>query len=156
AAVALLLSTSSLHAEHNRRTAIVEAADKTREGIVTLKITRVTDYGKKTAFGTGVIVDERGYAITNHHVVDSASNVTATLADETVLDVKVHLELPQYDLAILKLKVPEKVKIKALSFGPASDVMVGETIIAVGNPYGYTNTVSPGIVSAVGREIKMP
>src|SRR5262249_6725244 len=64
--------------------------------------------------------------------------------------------LPKYDLAILRLGSSDKVKLKPLSFGPGSDLLVGETIIAVGNPYGYTNSVSTGIVSALGREITMP
>src|SRR4051812_25086686 len=87
--VGLLLVSSSLRAEderrYSRRTAIVEAVAKTKDGIVTLKVTKVSDYGKKTIVGTGVIVDERGYAITNHHVIDSSSKITATLSDKTVL-----------------------------------------------------------------------
>jgi serine protease Do len=152
----LLCAAPSLQAQYNRRTAIVEAVDKTRHGIVTLKVVKATDYGKKNVVGTGVIVDERGYVVTNHHVVDSASKITATLSDKTALDVTVHLELPGHDLAILKLSNPKKKRLTALPFGPGSDLLVGETVIAVGNPYGYTNTVSTGIISALGREIKMP
>jgi len=155
-AAALFCAAPSLQAQYNRRTAIVEAVDKTKDGIVTLKILKVTDYGKKNIVGTGVIVDERGYVITNHHVIDSATKVTATLSDKTTLEATVHLELPSHDLAILKLSNPKKKKLKALPFGPGSDLMVGETIIAVGNPYGYTNTVSTGIISALEREVKMP
>jgi serine protease Do len=62
--------------------------------------------------------------------------------------------LPKYDLAILR--VTPKKKLTALTFGPGSDLLVGETIIAVGNPYGYANSVSTGIISALGREIEMP
>jgi len=156
AVAALLCVTSSIQAQYARRTAIVEAVAKTRDGIVTLKVTKVSDYGKKSIVGTGVIVDERGYLITNQHVVDSASKITATLADKTTLTATVHLELPKYDLAILRLSNPDKKKLKALSFGPGSDLMVGETIIAVGNPFGYANTVSTGIISALGREIELP
>jgi serine protease Do len=155
-AAGLLCVIPALHAQNSRRrTPIVEAVDKTRDGIVTLKVTKVSDWGKKSVVGTGVIVDERGYLITNAHVVDGASKVMATLADKTVIEAKVQVELPKYDLAILRL-VNSRKKLKALSFGPGSDVMVGETVIAVGNPYGYTNTVSTGIVSALGREITMP
>jgi len=154
-ATLLFAASPAVHAQYARRTAIVEAVDKTKDGIVTLKVTKSSDWGKRNVVGTGVIVDERGYVITNAHVVDSASKIVATLADKTTLDVRVHAELPRYDLAILRLVSPKK-KLKALSFGPASDVLVGETIIAVGNPYGYSNTVSTGIVSALGREITMP
>jgi serine protease Do len=154
-AIALFALTSPIHAQYQRRTAIVEAVDRTRDGIVTLKVTKVSDWGKKSIVGTGVIVDERGYLITNAHVVDGSTKIMATLADKTAIEARVHLELPRYDLAILRLVNPRK-KLKALSFGPGSDLMVGETIIAVGNPYGYTNTVSTGIISALGREITMP
>src|SRR3954453_6926980 len=88
-AAALPVAVSPLQAQYNRRTAIVEAVDKTRHGIVTLKITKVTDYGRKSVVGTGVIVDERGFVLTNHHVVDSAGKITATLSDKTTLDAKV-------------------------------------------------------------------
>src|SRR5262249_7349752 len=141
-------------AQYERRTAIVEAVDRTRDGIVTLKVTKPGDWGNRTIVGTGVIVDERGFLITNHHVVEDATKVIVTLSDKTRLEARVHTELPKYDLAILR--VTPKKKLKALTFGPGSDLLVGETIIAVGNPYGYANSVSTGIISALGREIEMP
>ena len=150
----LFLSTKQARAEYERRTAIVEAVARTREGIVTLKITKPGDWGKRTVVGTGVIVDERGFLITNHHVIENASKVVVTLADKSTLEARIHTELPKYDLAVLR--VVSKKKLKALRFGPGSDLLVGETIIAVGNPYGYANSVSTGIISALGREIEMP
>ncbi len=141
-------------AQYSRRTPISEAVERTRDGIVTLKVTKQGDWGKKTIVGTGVIVDERGFVVTNHHVVEEGLKITATLSDKTTVTARVHTELPKYDLAILRL--PVKKKYKALTFGPGSDLMVGETIIAVGNPFGYANTVSTGIISALGREITMP
>ncbi len=153
-AAGLFLLAGPARAEYVRRTAIVEAVNKTKDGIATLKVTKSGDYGSRTIVGTGVVVDERGFLITNHHVIDKASKVLVTLADRTTLTARVYAELPKYDLAILRV-TPRK-KLKALTFGPGSDLMVGETIIAVGNPYGYANTVSTGIISALGREIEMP
>jgi serine protease Do len=151
-----LMIAGPVAAQYARRTAIVEAVDKTKDGIVTLKVNKSSDHGKRNIVGTGVIVDERGYLITNHHVIDRSTKILATLSDKSTVEAKVHLELPKYDLAILRLTDISKKKIKALSFGPGSDLMVGETIIAVGNPFGYANTVSTGIISALGREITMP
>jgi serine protease Do len=152
-AAGLFLSAGLARAEYERRTAIVEAVDRTRDGIVTLNVTRSGGLGKRTSVGTGVIVDERGYLITNHHVIANASKIVVTLSDRSTLVARVHTELPRCDLAILR--VTSRKKLKPLTFGPGSDLMVGETIIAVGNPYGYTNTVSTGIISALGREIEM-
>jgi serine protease Do len=153
-AAGLFLVAGQARGQYERRTAIVEAVDRTRDGIVTLKVTKPGEWGKRSIVGTGVIVDERGYLITNHHVIENATRVVVTLADKSTLEARVHKELPRYDLAILRVRTRKA--LKALSFGPGSDLLVGETIIAVGNPYGYTNTVSTGIISALGREIEMP
>jgi hypothetical protein len=127
--MALLLTTGlfvlagQARGEHERRTAIVEAVARSRDGVVTLKVTRPGENGKRTIVGTGVIVDERGFLITNHHIIGNASRIVATLADKTTLEARVHTELSRYDLAILR--VASKKKLKALSFGPGSDLMVG-------------------------------
>jgi serine protease Do len=104
--------------------------------------------------GTGVIVDERGYVVTNRHVVTGADRLTVHLADGTEAAAEVLTEDSQHDLAILRLASQRK--LQALCFGPASDLMVGETVIAIGHPFGYTNTVSTGIISALDRMVSMP
>jgi serine protease Do len=138
----------------SRVTPIVEAVRKTRDSIVTVKVERRGSWGKKDIVGTGVIVDERGYAVTNRHVVHNAELITAILSSRKELGCKVLVEDASNDLAILRLEVDRK--LPALTFGPASDLMVGETVIAIGHPFGYTNTVSTGIVSALDRQITMP
>jgi serine protease Do len=138
----------------SRRTPIVEAIAKTRDAIVTLKVEKQGSFGKNAeTIGTAVVVDERGYALTNRHVIMYAAKVTAVLADGMALNAKVILEDTHRDLAILKL---DGKSFTPLVLGPSCDLMVGETIIAIGNPYGYVNTVSRGIISALGREILMP
>jgi serine protease Do len=137
-----------------RRTPVVEAVRKTRQGVVSLQVLQSSDCGRRTLKGTGVIVDGRGYVVTNHHVVANAVRIHATLADRTVVRATVYKSDPAHDLAILRL--PVKTRLRALTFGPASDLMVGETVVAVGNPFGYANTVSTGIISALGRSITMP
>jgi serine protease Do len=143
-------------AQWSRRTPIVTAVQKTRKGIVTLKVLKSSSWGggKRDIVGTGVIIDERGYMITNHHVIENGERIHAHLYDGTVVRATVFAEDPNHDLAILRL--PTRKKLQAITLGPSSDLMVGETVIAIGNPYGYTNTVSTGIISALGREVKMP
>lgn len=150
-ALALLLSLDA-HAQHSRRSPIVEAVRKTRDSIVTIKTQRAD--GSDGATGTGVVVDERGYLITSRHVIANAAKIKGHLADGTIVTAQVHAEETRTDLAILKVKLDKS--ISALPLGPSSDLMVGETVIAVGNPFGYTNTVSTGIISALNRSIKMP
>jgi serine protease Do len=157
AALAIVLGSGAgteVQGQNNRRTPIVEAVEKTRAGIVTIKVEKNGNWGKKEIVGTGVIVDDRGYVVTNCHVVSSAERVNVLLHDGTNVTAQVMNEDPRYDLAIIKIQ--SKTKLQALQLGPGSDLMVGETVIAVGHPFGYTNTVSTGIVSYVGREITMP
>jgi serine protease Do len=150
--VAIAGAGTEAQAQYPRKTPIVEAVQKTRAGIVTLKARRPG--GRKKIIGTGVIVDERGYIITNRHVIVAAESITVRLADDTELVGKVAVEIETHDLAVVRVKT-EKM-LHPLTLGPASDLMVGETVIAVGNPFGYANTVSTGIISALGREITMP
>jgi serine protease Do len=145
---------TEIRSEYNRRTAIVEAVEKSKPSIVTIKVEKRGNWGRKDVVGTGVVVDEHGYVVTNRHVVTGADKVTVVLSDGGEIVSQIHTEDARHDLAILRL--PAAGKLTALSFAPGSDLMVGETVIAVGHPFGYTNTVSTGIVSAVGREIKMP
>lgn len=140
--------------EFNRENPLVLAIRKVKPSIISIKVERQGNWGKKEGIGTGVIFDERGYAVTNRHVVGGASRVQVALADKTEVNAQLVVEDVNNDLAILKL--PAGKKYQALGFGPGSDLMEGETVIAIGHPYGYTNTVSTGIISALGREIVMP
>jgi serine protease Do len=139
-------------AQYSRRTPIVEAVQKTRAAIVTVKVDKP---GRtRETIGTGVIVDERGYVVTNRHVVHEGIRVLVRLANGSDLRARMLASDPRRDLAVLRVRAGKT--LPALLLAPASDVMVGETVIAVGHPFGYRNTVSTGIVSAVGRELEMP
>jgi serine protease Do len=145
----------SARAQYPRRTPIVEAVEKTRAGIVTVKVEHKATWGQgESNVGTGVIVDDRGYVVSNRHVVAAASRIAVCLEDGTELTAQLLIEDSQADLAILRVK-PAK-RLHALTLGPGNDLLVGETVIAVGHPFGYTNTVSTGIISALGRRITMP
>ncbi len=157
AAVVLLIGagteSSKVHAA-SRVTPIVEAVRKTRDSILTLRVEREGGWGTSEVVGTGVIVDERGYAVTNRHVTRNADRFIAVLTNKTELRARLIAEDEDHDLAILRLESNRK--LAALTLAPAGDLMVGETVIAVGHPFGYTNTVSTGIISALGRRITMP
>jgi serine protease Do len=141
-------------AQHPRRTPVVEAVQKTRAAIVTVKVEKGGNWGRREIVGTGVVVDGRGYVVTNRHVVTGAERITIRTADGDEYAAKIYTEDALHDLAILTLSGVQR--LPELAFAPSSDLMVGETVIAVGHPFGYTNTVSTGIVSAVGREVTMP
>jgi serine protease Do len=141
-------------ARHDRRSPIVQAVQKTRAGIVTVKVEKAGNWGQREVVGTGVVVDARGYIITNRHVVTGAERITVHTADGDEYKAKLFTEDALHDLAVLSVTGAKR--LAELPFAPSGDVMVGETVIAVGHPFGYTNTVSTGIVSAVGREVTMP
>src|SRR5262245_205273 len=141
-------------AQQSRETPIVKAVRKTKAGIVTVKVEKRSGYGRKESVGAGVIVDERGYVVTNHHVVGKADQITVRLIDGTELPGLLRLDDINHDLAILRIHTSKK--LHALALGPGSDLMEGETVIAVGHPFGYSNTVSTGIISALGRDVTLP
>ena len=134
-----------------RKSPVVIAVQKTRDSIVSVQGART---GLLPRVGSGVIVDEGGIVVTNCHVVGAAKSVMVRLADGSQVKATVIAAEKAWDLAILKLDTDKK--LKALSLGAIDDLMVGETVIAIGNPYGYTNTVSTGIISALNREITIP
>jgi serine protease Do len=152
-AVALGGAGTEARGEHNRRTEVVEAVEKTRAGIVSLKVEKRSGWGRTEIVGTGIIVDERGYVVTNAHVVKAADRVTVRLADGTEVSGRVVVEDGHYDLAVVR--IPTSHKLEALPLGPGTDLLVGEDVIAIGHPFGYTNTVSKGIISAVGRDVSV-
>jgi Do/DeqQ family serine protease len=101
------------------------------------------------AAGSGVIVDSRrGYIVTNNHVVDHADEITVTLADGRALPAQLVGTDAQVDLAVLKVDAAELAQIK---FADSSRLRVGDYVVAIGNPFGLDQTVTSGIVSALGR-----
>jgi serine protease Do len=141
--------------QYPRRTPIVEAVQKTRSAIVTVKVEKRSG---GEVIGTGILIDERGYVVTNRHVIAGNRRIVAYLTDGAELAASVLLEDAAHDLALLQVRRPEGkfAAFPTLAFAPAGDLMVGETVIAVGHPFGYRNTVSTGIISAVGREVTLP
>src|SRR5579859_1921484 len=99
--------------------------------------------------GSGVIVDAKnGYIITNHHVVENASEITVTLLDDRTFTAKVIGSDEGADIAVLQAKQPNLI---AMPLGDSSKLEVGDYVVAIGNPFGLQHTVTAGIVSALGR-----
>lgn len=107
---------------------------------------------KGQAVGTGFIIDEKGWIVTNHHVVGKADEITVTMADGRKLPAKLMGGDEKTDIALLK--VESNKPLPYVSFGDASKVRVGQPVMAVGNPFGLGGTVTTGIVSARGRDIQ--
>lgn len=101
--------------------------------------------------GSGFIIDQSGYIVTNNHVVGRADDVTVQLADGREFSAKVVGTDPQTDLALLKVEAGER--LPALSWGDSDKLRVGEWVLAMGNPFGLGGTATAGIVSARGRQI---
>ncbi len=107
---------------------------------------------KKVSLGSGVIIDgKRGYILTNAHVVEKTSHITVSLNDKRDFEAQLVGADPDSDLAVLQIK--SKGTLPAITMGNSDDIMIGETIIAIGNPFGFSNTVSTGVVSAVNRSV---
>lgn len=153
AAVLLVVSAgvSQEKTSFSRRNPVTEAVRTTKDSIVTIKVPRPN--GGKDMIGTGVIVDESGIIVTNNHVVGKCKNPTVRLADGTLISGEVVFAEARWDLAAVRIHAKKPLQVLKLS--TTNDLMIGETVIAIGHPYGYTNTVSTGIVSALNRDINM-
>jgi serine protease Do len=102
--------------------------------------------------GSGVIVSADGYIVTNNHVVEEAGKIQVTLSDRQTYMAKVVGKDPQTDLALLKIDAKD---LPYIEYGNSDETQVGQWVLAVGNPYNLTSTVTAGIISAKGRNIDM-
>lgn len=158
--------------DFDRRTPVVRVFDACRDAVVnisTTRIRRVMHYDspleelfniprlqsrRVTSIGSGAVIHESGYIVTNAHVVAQASDIQVSLANERKLDAVVIAVDSDHDLAILKVR--DNVPLKALRLGRSDDLLVGETVVAIGNPLGFQHTVTAGIISAVNRKLTFP
>jgi S1-C subfamily serine protease len=102
--------------------------------------------------GSGVIVDARGYILTNNHVIKDARRLEVTLSDGNKLNGKLVGTDPYNDLAIVRIEAPPD-RLHALPLGSSKDLEVGQKVIAIGNPFGLQQTLTTGIISSLGRSI---
>src|SRR5436853_7299870 len=103
---------------------------------------------RASSLGSGVIVSTSGYVLTNHHVVEAADEIEVALAEGKKLLAKVVGNDPETDLAVLRVSAED---LPAVSFGSSETLRVGDVVLAIGNPFGVGQTVTSGIISALGR-----
>ncbi len=106
------------------------------------------------ASGSGSIIDERGYVLTNTHVIADASKIYVSLANGSQFEAVVVGLDKENDLAVLKFEAPRGTKLKTIAFGTSTNLKVGQKVLAIGNPFGLERTLTVGIVSALGRPIQ--
>jgi serine protease DegQ len=103
---------------------------------------------RENSLGSGVIVSTQGLILTNHHVIESADEIEVALADGRTVSARIVGTDPETDLAVLKVDVKN---LPAITFAQADQINVGDVVLAIGNPFGVGQTVTQGIISALGR-----
>ena len=163
-AISTITAGSFLHAEDARMTPLVRAVQRCQESVVNIHTEKAgTEEGESRFFspksrrisgmGTGIIVDERGYIVTNYHVIHEVDQITVTLKNgETLTARPVSFDRSQ-DMAIIHVKASHSLPV--MPMGTSSDVYLAEQVFAVGNAFGYEHTVTAGIVSALGRDVEV-
>jgi len=157
----------------DRRTPVVRVYEQAHEAVVNIAGERTVSsslwpgydwpdlfdfwgprYQRQVAvLGSGMVVHEDGYVITNSHVIKGSEKIKVVFSDGSEYMAEVISDDESRDLAVLKIQVDKKLPF--IHLGRSNDLMIGETVVAIGNPYGYANTVTSGVVSAVGRDIQV-
>lgn len=171
-AVMLASSLASFAQPDVRRDATVEATERVISTVVNIATTRIVEYrdpyqdlflrfyGRRApverrenleGVGSGVIIDEEGYILTNFHVLRRASRVYVKLNDGRVIEADPLVATTQKDVALLKLRAEPGEKFPAIRFAADDDLLLGETVLALGNPYGLGTSVARGILSSKAR-----
>jgi Do/DeqQ family serine protease len=178
--LALLFASMPATAEGDpflRRTAAVEVVEQVGPSVVNITTERITRTGNPFTrgrgfdprrddffrqfyqprtqrvqhLGSGVIFDGQGHALTNEHVVARASRIRVTIADGREFDAELIGADPKNDLAVLRILTDES--LPYIEPGRSDDLMVGEPVIAIGNPFGFSNSVTTGVISAENRSV---
>jgi S1-C subfamily serine protease len=103
--------------------------------------------------GTGFVWDDRGHVVTNFHVIQGANAARVTLSDQTTYEARLVGAFPDRDLAVLRIEAPGA-KLPPIPVGSSRDLLVGQRVYAIGNPFGLDQTLTVGVVSALNREIE--
>ena len=158
---------------YDRRTPVVKVYEQAHEAVVNIAGERTVSssawpgyewpdmfdlwgprYRRQVAvLGSGMVVHEDGYVITNAHVIKGSEKIKVVFSDGSEYMAEIISGDESRDLAVLKIQVDKKLPF--IHLGRSNDLMIGETVVAIGNPYGYANTVTSGVVSAVGRDIQV-
>jgi S1-C subfamily serine protease len=103
--------------------------------------------------GSGSIIDTKGHILTNYHVIEGASRLDVTLADNTSYPATVVGADPDNDLAIIRIQAPPE-RLRVVPLGSSRNLKVGQKVLAIGNPFGLNQTLTSGIISALGRPLR--
>lgn len=122
---------------------------------VTLRQDFFFDLVPQQGMGSGAVIRNDGYIVTNHHVVGDAQKVEVTFSDRSSLSAKVVGADPDTDIAVLKVEAKDK-KLTSTEWGNPEALSVGQKVLAIGNPFGLGGSLSVGIVSSLGRDIRSP
>jgi serine protease Do len=167
----------SARPDFNRKTPVVIAAEKAGPAVVNIYTEEISSSNrnpfrgmrdnpfenffkdllprrsnKRQSLGSGVIIDPRGYVITNQHVVDKASRIKVILSDGRTFKARLIGADIKSDLTIIKIDTDNS--LPHIKMGGSDDLMIGETVLAIGNPFGLRHTVTQGIISALNRTIR--
>lgn len=141
-----------------RRTAVVEAVNRVAPAVVsiTTEVPSVDPFfrlrgGTESSEGSGVVIDSDGIVLTNAHVVERASRIVATMADGRAFEADIIGLAHELDLAVLRLRGASA--LASAPHGTSADLMLGEPVVAIGNPFGLGHTVTSGVISAVSRPL---
>ena len=119
-----------------------------RRGIFTFDLEKIP-----RGTGTGFLWNDQGHVVTNYHVVQGSNEAQVTLGDQSVYEAKVIGAEPDKDIAVLKIDAPKNA-LRPLQVGMSSDLRVGQSVFAIGNPFGLDQTLTTGVISGLGREIQ--
>ena len=129
---------------------LIEIFEKTEESVVQVNVRANDGTSKPGSMGSGFVYSDKGYIITNNHVVDDAGKVTVTFLDGESYTAKIIGTDPDLDLAVLKVEVGATY-LQPIPIGDSSQLKVGEQITAIGNPFGLSGSMTSGIISQIGR-----
>ena len=143
---------AAVRGSEGRRSAIVVAVESQRDSVVNIHGQKLVPSGDETGgelkrvngMGTGVVLDSRGYVVTNYHVVEGVKRIEVTLASGRTTSATLVSHDPRTDLAVIKIDSVEPLSVARI--GTSSDLMIGETVLALGNAFGYEHTVTRGII----------
>ncbi len=155
---------TSGHSSELRQSAIVKAVQRARPSVVNIRGEKtvgpadaspgLAEVGRRVnGMGTGVVIDPRGYILTNFHVVDGVQQIQVIMDSGRQLRGRLVARDLETDLAVIKIDVP--IEVPVITIGNSADLMPAETVVAVGNAYGYEHTVTLGIISALHRAVQV-
>ena len=130
---------------------LTQLYNRTRDSVVLISVRTPTGDGT----GSGFVYDKEGRIITNNHVVEDATRIDVTFLDGSISEAELVGRDPYSDMAVIQIDLPPE-RLEPVKLGESGDLLVGETVVAIGNPFGLANTMTLGIVSAVGRQASAP